>query len=55
MQKIGYIHCNPVVAGIVDEEDAYLHSSARNYLGRNDYVLEVQVIDFGVQEGFIAM
>ena len=55
MQKIGYIHRNPVVAGIVDEEGAYLHSSARNYLGRSDYLMDVQVIDFGVQEGFIAM
>ncbi|MCB0633423.1 MAG: transposase [Saprospiraceae bacterium] len=55
MQKIGYIHRNPVVAGIVDEVGAYLHSSARNYQGRADYLLEIQVIDFGVQEGFIPM
>lgn len=25
---------NPVVAGIVDEPEAYVHSSARNYVGR---------------------
>jgi REP element-mobilizing transposase RayT len=55
MQKIGYIHRNPVMAGIVDDEDAYLHSSARNYAGRTDYLIDVQILDFGVQEGFIAM
>lgn len=45
------VHAHQVVAGIVDQENAYLHSSSRNNLDRNDYV---QVIDFGVQEGFIA-
>ena len=52
-RKLNYIHNNPVVAGIVDEAEAYLYSSARNYLGRQDYVLEVSVIDFGIQEGFV--
>lgn len=55
MQKIGYIHNNPVDAKIVDKPEEYLHSSARNYLDRTDYLLEVQLIDFGVQEGFIPM
>lgn len=54
-QKIGYIHQNPVQAKIVDRPEDYLHSSARNYLGRTDYLVEVQVIDFGVQEGFFPM
>lgn len=54
-QKIRYIHQNPVVAGIVDRPEDYLHSSARNYLGRSDFLIEVEVIDLGNQEGFVAM
>jgi len=30
-QKIDYIHNNPVVAGIVENPEDYLYSSARNY------------------------
>jgi len=30
-QKIEYIHCNPVEAGIVDKAHEYLYSSARDY------------------------
>jgi putative transposase len=32
-QKIDYIHDNPVEAGFVDEQQHYLHSSARDYCG----------------------
>ncbi|OKS85079.1 hypothetical protein RG47T_0518 [Mucilaginibacter polytrichastri] len=32
-QKIDYIHNNPVVAGFVDFDYEYLHSSARDYGG----------------------
>jgi len=52
-QKINYIHNNPVVSEIVDRQEEYLYSSARNYLDRDDYLLEVEIIDFGVQEGFV--
>lgn len=31
--KLNYIHQNPVRAGIVDEAEHYLYSSARNYSG----------------------
>jgi REP element-mobilizing transposase RayT len=31
VQKIDYIHNNPVAAGIVDKPEDYLYSSARNY------------------------
>ncbi|MEO5562678.1 MAG: transposase [Chitinophagaceae bacterium] len=31
MQKLNYIHNNPVKAGIVDKAEEYLHSSARDY------------------------
>ncbi|MBP6335333.1 MAG: transposase [Bacteroidia bacterium] len=33
-QKIRYIHRNPVVDRIVEKEEEYLFSSARNYYGR---------------------
>ena len=52
-QKINYIHNNPVVAEIVDFPEEYRYSSARNYVGREDYLIKVEVIDFGVQEGFV--
>lgn len=33
-EKVNYIHLNPVKARIVDKEDEYIYSSARNYTGR---------------------
>jgi len=44
-----------VVAGIVDEPEAYVHSSARNNVGRTDVQLPVVPIDFGVIEGYVAI
>jgi REP element-mobilizing transposase RayT len=41
--KIRYIHENPVRAGIVEKEEDYLYSSARNYAGL-DGVLEVLIM-----------
>ncbi|WP_259069340.1 hypothetical protein HDF24_13980 [Mucilaginibacter sp. X4EP1] len=32
-QKLDYIHNNPVEAGIVENPEAYLYSSARDYYG----------------------
>ncbi len=32
-QKIDYIHNNPIEAGIVDEAEKYIYSSARDYAG----------------------
>ncbi len=52
-QKIEYIHNNPVVSEIVDKPEDYLYSSARNYMLRKDYLIEVEVLDFGVLEGFV--
>ena len=52
-QKINYIHLNPVVAGIVDLPEDYIYSSARNYIGRNDGLIDIEVLDFGCQEGFV--
>ena len=53
MQKINYIHNNPVRSGIVDLPSEYRYSSARNYLGRTDYVLDVNVLDFESHVGYI--
>lgn len=55
LQKLSYIHENPVEAGIIDQAEAYLYSSARNYAGRKDYVLPVQIIDFGITEGYVKL
>ena len=36
VQKLNYIHNNPVEAGIVDKPEHYLYSSARDYYYRKD-------------------
>ena len=38
MQKVDYVHNNPVVAGWVLEPDQYLHSSAMDYTGKKGLV-----------------
>ncbi|WP_028980141.1 REP-associated tyrosine transposase [Sporocytophaga myxococcoides] len=43
MEKINYIHNNPVRAGLVENPEYYLHSSARDYAGRKGLV-KVSVI-----------
>lgn len=53
IQKIEYIHNNPVVAGIVDHPADYIYSSARHYYGRDDGILDVEILDFGAQEGYV--
>lgn len=37
-QKIDYIHNNPVVAGLVEQDYEYLHSSARDYSGNKGLI-----------------
>jgi len=37
-QKIDYIHDNPVIAGFVENDYEYLHSSARDYCDINGLV-----------------
>lgn len=44
-QKLDYIHNNPVKAGIVYQPEHYKYSSAVNYSGGVDAVLEVEYID----------
>lgn len=52
-RKLDYIHMNPVVAGIVQKEEDYLYSSARNYLEMDELKLEVELLEFGAEEGFV--
>jgi putative transposase len=45
VQKLNYIHNNPVEAGIVEKADDYLYSSARSYRqGNKNQLLEVQFL-----------
>ena len=53
LQKVNYIHYNPVVTGIVDQPTHYRYSSARNYAQMEDVVLDVIVLDYGPMVGFV--
>ena len=53
LQKLNYIHNNPVKAGIVDQPQDFVLSSARNYAGRNDTVLDVTLLDYGPLVGYV--
>ncbi len=37
-QRLNYTHQNPVRAGIVENEEDYLYSSARDYCGKKGLV-----------------
>ena len=37
-QKLAYIHTNPVAAGFVDQEEAWLYSSAKDYDGHKGLI-----------------
>ncbi len=39
--------------GVVDSSEAYINSSAKNYLGHKECILDISINDFGVQEGNI--
>lgn len=52
-QKLDYIHNNPVVDGIVERAEDYLNSSARNYVGGTDTLIDVELIDMGVEVGYV--
>jgi REP element-mobilizing transposase RayT len=43
VQKINYIHNNPVRAGIVDKPEDYIYSSARNYASL-EAPIEIQIL-----------
>ncbi|GMQ23694.1 transposase [Algoriphagus sp. oki45] len=42
---LNYIHQNPVVAGLVLSPEEYLYSSAKNYAGHPDRLIDVILID----------
>jgi hypothetical protein len=42
--EIDYIHNNPVEAGIVLSPEEYLYSTAKNYAGLADQLIEVTFI-----------
>jgi len=44
LQKMGYIHENPVRAGFVDDPNAWVYSSQRNYMGL-PFVMEIDLLD----------
>lgn len=44
LQKLNYLHRNPVRKGYVSEPEHWYYSSARNYAGLNDYPLEVDIL-----------
>jgi putative transposase len=44
-QKLEYIHLNPVKAGIVLSPEEYLYSSAKNYAGLKEYLIDVDFLD----------
>jgi len=43
IQKLDYLHYNPVEAEIVDEPENYVYSSARDYAGRRGHI-EVELL-----------
>ena len=43
-EKVNYIHLNPVRSGIVENQDEYVYSSAKNYAGRQS-IIDVIVVD----------
>ncbi len=42
--RLDYIHNNPVKAGIVWSPDEYVYSSASNYYGNKEKIIEVDFI-----------
>lgn len=53
LQKLNYIHMNPVKAGVVIKAEDYIYSSASNYsIGKG--VIDVKVIDLGSGIGYVA-
>ncbi len=51
-QKLYYIHQNPVKAGIVEEPQHYLYSSAQNYAGITG-LLDVTLVEIMPLDGYL--
>ena len=43
-QKLDYIHMNPVVAGIVEKPEHYCFSSAQNYIGKDECLIDIKLL-----------
>ena len=43
-QKLDYVHANAVRAGLVENAEEYIYSSAKNYAGEKGLV-QVEIID----------
>ncbi|MFT4534583.1 MAG: putative transposase [Saprospiraceae bacterium] len=43
-RRIEYTHNNPVRAGFVDNQTAYIYSSSRDYIGEEG-ILDIDVLD----------
>ncbi len=54
-RKINYIHNNPVKGGLVELPEHYVYSSAKDYAGGINGKLKIELIDFGVEEGYLFM
>lgn len=47
LQKMVYIHNNPVAAGIVEKAEEYIYSSARDYYyGKNCGLIKIEFLEF---------
>ena len=44
MQKMAYIHLNPVRSGLVEKAGDWLYSSQRNYIGLES-LMEIDLVD----------
>ena len=45
LEKLAYIHTNPVRKGFVEKPENWKYSSARNWLSDDDSIIEIQKID----------
>ena len=53
IQKLNYIHLNPVRNGIVLEAEDYVYSSARTYTGRSGYI-DIEKIELDNIAGYVS-
>jgi hypothetical protein len=44
---------NPLKDGVAYSAEDYVYSSARNYAGREKNILEVELLGFGVEDGYV--
>ncbi len=47
--KLRYIHNNPVKAGLVIKPEDYKYSSARNYVNKDNSIIEVDTEYAGIE------